>query len=130
MNNPNQALTETIEKIEAAYEFMLAYAAQGRDREDPGAPVRQFLGDLSTALGNIGDHLAACLAQSGGDTAAFQAVLTDLRIDAAKARNAVDLTLSLPVIGSQLIDNLNASMHLRALLTDMFLIDEALKAAG
>jgi hypothetical protein len=30
-------------------------------------------------------------------------------------------------IGSQIIDNLNASIHIRALLTDIFLIDEALK---
>jgi hypothetical protein len=31
-------------------------------------------------------------------------------------------------IGSQLIDNLNASIHLRALLTDLFLMDEVLKS--
>ena len=33
-------------------------------------------------------------------------------------------------ISSQLVDNLNASIHLRTLLTDIFLIDEALKASG
>jgi hypothetical protein len=33
-------------------------------------------------------------------------------------------------IGSQMIDNLNASIHLRALLTDLFLLDEALKISG
>jgi hypothetical protein len=32
-----------------------------------------------------------------------------------------------PAIGSALVDNLNASIHLRALLTDLFLVDEALK---
>jgi hypothetical protein len=31
-------------------------------------------------------------------------------------------------ISSQLIDNLNASIHLRALLTDLFLIGEVLRA--
>ena len=30
-------------------------------------------------------------------------------------------------ISSQLVDNLNASIHLRTLLTDIFLIDETLK---
>jgi len=30
-------------------------------------------------------------------------------------------------ISSQLIDNLNASIHLRALLTDLFLISEVVK---
>jgi hypothetical protein len=33
--------------------------------------------------------------------------------------------LACPRIGSELIDNLNASIHLRALLTDLFLISEA-----
>jgi hypothetical protein len=38
--------------------------------------------------------------------------------------------LAQPSISSQLIDNLNASIHLRALLTDLFLLDESLKPAG
>jgi hypothetical protein len=37
------------------------------------------------------------------------------------------MVLALPAISSQLVDNLNASIHVRALLTDIFLIDEALK---
>jgi hypothetical protein len=37
---------------------------------------------------------------------------------------------SLGSIGSQIIDNLNASIHVRALLTDLFLIDEALESSG
>ncbi len=47
--------------------------------------------------------------------------------DARDAQAAVQLVLAQPVISSQLVDNLNASIHLRALLTDLFLIDEALK---
>ncbi len=42
---------------------------------------------------------------------------------------AVELVLAQPAISSQLIDNLNASIHLRALLTDLFLIDEILKGS-
>ena len=30
-----------------------------------------------------------------------------------------------PALGSLLVDNLNASIHLRALLTDLFLVDQA-----
>jgi len=37
------------------------------------------------------------------------------------------LVLAQKSISSQLVDNLNASIHVRALLTDVFLIDEALK---
>ena len=39
----------------------------------------------------------------------------------------MQLVLAQPAISSQLVDNLNASIHLRALLTDLFLIDEVLK---
>ena len=40
---------------------------------------------------------------------------------------AIDLVLAQRAISSQIVDNLNASIHLRALLTDLFLIDEILK---
>ena len=40
---------------------------------------------------------------------------------------AIQVVIAQPSISSQLIDNLNASIHLRALLTDLFLIDEIVK---
>jgi hypothetical protein len=47
--------------------------------------------------------------------------------DAHDSLAAIELVLAQPAISSQLIDNLNASIHLRALLTDLFLLDEILK---
>ena len=47
--------------------------------------------------------------------------------DARDSLAAIELVLAQPSISSQLVDNLNASIHLRALLTDLFLIDEILK---
>jgi hypothetical protein len=47
--------------------------------------------------------------------------------DAHHALVAAELVLAQPDISSQLIDNLNASMHVRALLTDLFLITEILE---
>jgi hypothetical protein len=44
--------------------------------------------------------------------------------DAHDSLAAVELVLAQPTISSQLIDNLNASIHLRALLTDLFLLSE------
>jgi hypothetical protein len=38
--------------------------------------------------------------------------------------------LAQKTIGSQIVDNLNASIHLRTLLTDLFLLDEGLKISG
>jgi len=39
----------------------------------------------------------------------------------------MDLVLAQPTISSQMIDNLNASVHVRALLTDVFLLGEVLR---
>ena len=39
----------------------------------------------------------------------------------------IHIVLAQPSISSQLVDNLNASSHLRALLTDLFLIGEILR---
>ena len=50
-----------------------------------------------------------------------------LERDAHDSLAAIQLVLAQATISSQLIDNLNASIHLRALLTDLFLIDEILK---
>jgi hypothetical protein len=44
--------------------------------------------------------------------------------DADAALAAVRLVAAQPGVSSQLIDNLNANIHLRALLTDLFLVDE------
>ena len=57
----------------------------------------------------------------------YQDFLAVLDRDARDSLAVVHLVLAQPNISSQLIDNLNASIHLRALLTDLFLIDEILK---
>ena len=57
----------------------------------------------------------------------YLAFLSVLERDARDSLAAIQLVLAQPAISSQLIDNLNASIHLRALLTDLFLIDEILK---
>jgi hypothetical protein len=50
-----------------------------------------------------------------------------LEKDASDSLASIQLVLVQTTISSQLIDNLNASIHLRALLTDLFLIDEIFK---
>ncbi|HTC84987.1 MAG TPA: hypothetical protein VK683_11560 [Rhizomicrobium sp.] len=112
-------LGEAIDAVEETYEFMLAYAAQGRRQEEQDASggIRASLKRADGALAVIAE---ATLTEAGP----FMDVV---RQDAAKASAAVRLVLAQPSISSQLIDNLNASIHLRALLTDLFLLDEALK---
>jgi hypothetical protein len=119
------SLAERIEVIEQAYELMLAYAAQGRqnDTDDSGS-IRRFLTRADAAL----DGLAACLRASLADRVdAYADFIEVLEQDARATRAAFRLVLAQPALSSQLIDNLNASIHIRALLTDIFLIDETLK---
>jgi len=132
-NDPRVELEQRIEAVESGYEFMLAYAAQGRDTDKgaaAGRNVREYLERMSAALEGLGAVIGACAASvdpSLATTAAafFAAVDADAKI----AQAAVRLVLARPDIASQLIDNLNASIHLRALLTDLFVVDEALKPA-
>ena len=60
--------------------------------------------------------------------APYDAFISVVEHDVRCAQAAVQLVLAQPSIGSQLVDNLNASIHLRAVLTDLFLLDEVLKA--
>jgi hypothetical protein len=110
-----------IDFIEETYEYMLAYAAQGRvdDKETSGGSIRAYLERSDLALGVI--------ATAKLSDEASQKFLEVMQQDAAKARAAIRLVLARPAMTSQLIDNLNASIHLRALLTDIFLLDETLE---
>ena len=121
---------DCVESIETTYEFMLAYAAQGRDKEGVGGDgpsIRGYLANLSTALARLDAATRAEIAAKSDTSAApLNAYADVLAGDTAKAKAAVDLVLALPVITSLIVDNLNATIHLRALLTSVFVIDEAL----
>jgi hypothetical protein len=125
-------LDQRIETVESGYEFMLAYAAQGRETDKgaaAGRNVREYLEKMSAALDGLGSVVSDCAYSVDpvlrGSASSFLAAIDS---DARIAQGAVRLVLSRPDISSQLVDNLNASIHLRALLTDLFIIDEALKA--
>ena len=115
-------LGEAIDAVEETYEFMLAYAAQGRRQEDNDTTggIRASLKKADAGLAVIAGAVV-----SGTEAGVF---LDIVREDATKASAAVRLVLAQPSIGSQLIDNLNASIHLRALLTDLFLVGEVLRS--
>jgi len=114
-------LPERCNTIEECYEFMLAYAGQGVSGESDGQ-IRDFLTRAAQAM----EGLEFVIPASGAYIAFRDVIARDARDSLA----AVMLVLAQPSISSQLIDNLNASIHLRALLTDLFLIDEILKKQG
>ena len=132
---PDQEIAKRIDSIEEAYEFFLAYASQGIPSDHPSASsnqIRQYLERCDTALNGLGDAVAGFVNSAGPglDPTPYRAFAGVIDRDARDASAAIQLVLSLKAIGSQVIDNLNASIHLRALLTDLFLIDEVLKTAS
>jgi hypothetical protein len=114
--------------VEECYEFLLAYAAQGLSTDQAsqsGAQLRHFLHRAVTALTGLAEACALAVKDEGLEPAGKYAAFFDvIDRDARDSLAAIELVLAQPAISSQLIDNLNASIHLRALLTDLFLIDE------
>lgn len=113
-------IEDDIEAIESGYEFLLAFAAQGRPAQDetgPGPHARPTIEGIATAMKNI----ASAFAESKDE---FEQVIAN---DCRNAGAAIGFILNQKKIGSEIVDNLNASIHLRAVLTDLFLYSEALK---
>lgn len=113
-------LEQSIETIEAGYEYLLAFAAQGRPAQvetGPGPHARPTIEGIAAAM----KHLATTFADSQDD---FEQVIAS---DCRNAGAALSFILAQEKIGSEIVDNLNASIHLRAVLTDLFLYSEALK---
>ena len=119
-----------VNTIEEAYEFFLAYASQGLPADHTsgtGQQAREHLQRCDAALAALNDAASALIASLSLDPAPYRAFIDVIARDARDARAAIAIVLAQPAISSQLVDNLNASIHLRALLTDLFLIDESLK---
>ena len=125
-------LDSRIDTIEEAYEFFLAYASQGLSSDagsDTGRQARQYLQRCDTALNGLGGVFTRYVEHQGlKPTAPYDAFIAVIDRDARDAQAALQLVIAQTAISSQIVDNLNASIHLRALLTDLFLIDEVLKA--
>jgi hypothetical protein len=124
-------LSERSDTIEECYEFMLAYAAQGLPSDEgsrSGGQIREYLGRAVKAISGLADSCATAVKQERLDPAEkYRAFFAVLERDASDSLAAIELVLAQPAIGSPLIDNLNASIHLRALLTDLFLLTEIAK---
>jgi hypothetical protein len=127
------SLSERIDTIESGYEFMLAYAAQGRetDRDASGSgagfELREFLQKMATALDGLGAEIMSAAEEQEAEFGSSKIFLETVDDDAQKALALIRLVMAKPDVSSLLIDNVNASIHLRALLTDLFIIDEAFK---
>ncbi len=126
MTSAVQDVKSRIEAIERSYEFFLAYAAQGLTTDEgakSGAELRSFLEKIDGALEGLGDAVVSAVGDAE-PADAWSAMVDVVRSDASAALAAVRLVAARPGVSSRLIDNLNANIHLRALLTDLFLVDE------
>ena len=121
-------IRERCNAIEECYEFMLAYAAQGLPSDEAsksGGQVREYLNRAVKAIAGLAENCTAAVKQERWEPAErYYTFFKVLGRDADDSLAAIELVLAQPAISSQLIDNLNASIHLRALLTDLFLVSE------
>lgn len=126
-----EALQTHVNVVEETYEFCLAYAAKGVNAQmarTNDRPVRERLEKMAATLAELpGSFLALAEERAARSEGRYQAFIEVMRRDAAAGLAAVQLVLAQPGITSQMVDNLNGMIHLRALLTDVFLLDEILR---
>jgi hypothetical protein len=124
-------ISDRCNTLEECYEFMLAYAAQGLlsdQGSQSGGQIREWLGRAAEAVAELARSCETAIEQDRLEPAGrYQNFFQVVRRDAGDSLAAIELVLAQPAISSQLIDNLNASIHVRALLTDLFLLTEIAK---
>jgi len=122
---------ERSDLLERSYEFLLGYAAQGLPGDEAsssGAQVRIHLQQACEALNGLAESCRQAIADQQLEPATkYHSFCSIVERDAGDAAAMIELVLAQPSISSQLIDNLNASSHLRALLTDLFVFGEILR---
>ena len=133
MSDPGPSVRERVDAIEEGYEFFLAYAARGvkGDGESgPGSELRAFLSRVLAATDGLAAALRLAVREAARerkmDEEGWEEFTQVVERDAEATRAALRLVSAQPSVSSQLIDNLNANVHFRALLTDLFLVDELL----
>lgn len=110
MESPSRKAPETerIDAIEAAYEFLLAYSAQGlaADRASAsGAQARDFLQRADAALAGLPDLVRTLVARTRLDqTDRYHGFIDVLERDARDTQAAVGRVLAQPSISSQLVE--------------------------
>ena len=119
------AIRDAIDTVEESYEFMLAYAAQGRKREtqDEGASkIRDYLNRFAAAL----EAMEKAAPNAFGAAAAAGPFRDRFLADMAVMRSVIAVLLEQPSISSDMVDNTNGLIAVRSFLTDLFFIDQAM----
>ncbi len=120
------AIRQNIEIVEEAYEFMLAYAAQGRMEEGAGpdgAHIRNFLQRFAEAAGGMRSQTKGLMAGGKSDGGAL---LDSFQRDTDIVLSILHLLLGRDNISSEMVDNTNGLIVMRSYLTTLFFIDKAI----
>ena len=117
-------IRKNIELVEEAYEFMLAYAAQGRADEGAGpdgAHIRTFLKQFSDATDRIIEDFDKLSEPNG----AMETFIKSAESDAKTVKSVLSIMLQKENISSEMVDNANGLITVRSYLTALFFIDKA-----
>ena len=117
-------IRKNIELVEEAYEFMLAYAAQGRADEGAGpegAHIRTFLKQFSDATDRIIEDFDKLSEPNG----AMETFIKSAESDAKTVKSVMAIMLQKENISSEMVDNANGLITVRSYLTALFFIDKA-----
>lgn len=135
--SPNQSMTESmdekivvdireaIDTVEEAYEFMLAYAAQGRQTEsetEGASQIRGFLDRFRNALNVFSNHSDELLTPAASTSAFAQHFAADTNTMKA----VLDMLIGKSNITSDMIDNTNGMIVVRSFLTNVFFVDQVM----
>ena len=117
-------IRDQIEKIEEAYEYMLAYAAQGRADEGAGpdgAQIRTFLDQFSDARKKLDDTTSVIVEENPAAADFIEAFMSESKV----MGSILKVLLSRKNISSEVIDNTNGLISVRAYLTSLFFLDKS-----
>ena len=117
-------IRRNIDLVEEAYEFMLAYAAQGRADEGAGpdgAHIRTFLKQFSDAT----DRIIEDLDKLSEPNEAMETFIKSAESDAKTVKSVMAIMLQKENISSEMVDNANGLITVRSYLTALFFIDKA-----
>jgi hypothetical protein len=117
-------IRDQIEKIEEAYEYMLAYAAQGRSEEGAGADgaqIRTFLKQFSVTLTELENATTNIITENPAAAEFVEVFMSESKVMAS----ILKVLLARDNLSSEVIDNTNGLISVRAYLTSLFFLDKS-----
>ncbi len=124
--NTGSECKSCIDNIEEAYEFMLAYAAQGRSEEGAGpdgSHIRLFLKRFVDATESL---LVEINKLENDDAQIGEKFYSSFKHDCGFVISVVELLLNNENISSDMIDNTNGLINMRSYLTNIFFLDKVI----